>query len=357
MSESLSYKNETNERPHLRTLHKTNPVAGLLTVLAALAMTGATAFGAIPVTIETVTVGHADNAADTRYSSPGYGSVSYEYQIGKYEVTNAQYVAFLNAVVGTGADTYNLYDSEMSSNSKGGITRNDDNVFVVKAGYDLKPVNYVSFYDAARFVNWLTNGQGGAGTTEYGLYAFDGVNNLVSKPDHAAAAAGSGGWVLPSENEWYKAAYYNPTLNNGKGGYTTYPWTGGANPVNDKGVVNGANFGENGTVTDAGSYIYASSYFGTYDQAGNLWEWNDTIHSGSRLVLRGGSFNGPETNLGAEYGRNYDSPANEYEFFGFRVASLTAVPVPEPGTWAGAAGLTMLVIGMWVRRFSRARRG
>ncbi len=61
------------------------------------------------VTIPTVTVGNSGNPADTEVmisdGTTGYGSISYDYRIGKYEITNAQYVEFLNSVDPTGADT------------------------------------------------------------------------------------------------------------------------------------------------------------------------------------------------------------------------------------------------------------
>ncbi|EIP99818.1 hypothetical protein OpiT1DRAFT_04349 [Opitutaceae bacterium TAV1] len=323
--------------------HNSTGIAALLT---ALAMTGATAFG---ITIDTVTVGYAGNAADTASGTyaNGRGAVSYEYQIGTYEVTNAQYAAFLNAVDSTGANTYSLYNSNMSSSTYGGITWNStSSKYEVKAGFDLKPVNYVSFYDAARFVNWLTNGQGSGGT-ESGLYVFK-EGKLVSTPDHATST----GWVIPNENEWYKAAYYNPTLNEGAGGYTNYPWAGGASPSHTQDAVNGATYsGGPGNVTDVGSYINASSYFGTYDQAGNLWEWTDTISSGNNRVLRGGAVYSNVNDLSAASGRGGSGPTDEGYYYGFRVASLTAVP--EPSVWASAMGLTMFVFGVWVRRGRR----
>ena len=68
------------------------------------------------VTIQTVAVGDVGNAADTT----GYGAVNYQYSIGKYEVTNAQYAAFLNAKAAT--DTYGLYSEDMARDH-GGIIR------------------------------------------------------------------------------------------------------------------------------------------------------------------------------------------------------------------------------------------
>ena len=60
------------------------------------------------VTIETVTVGDAGNAADT---ITGYGAVADVFAIGKYEVTIGQYTSFLNAAAAT--DTYSLYNPSM----------------------------------------------------------------------------------------------------------------------------------------------------------------------------------------------------------------------------------------------------
>jgi formylglycine-generating enzyme required for sulfatase activity len=342
----FSFIMKTSQKTH----KKTNYAAAL--VAAAFTLGAATAYG---ITIETVPVGYAGNAADVR---TGYGAVSYEYQIGKYEVTNAQYAAFLNAVDSTGANTYSLYDSNMSSSPYGGITWNGSSGrYEVKADYDLKPVNYISFYDAARFVNWLTNGQGSGGT-ENGLYVFssDGAT-LVSTPDHATST----GWVIPNEAEWYKAAYYDPTLtlNEDARGYWRYPTQHNGVSRGETGAVDGANYyveGEPYDVMNVGSYASASSYFGTYDQGGNLWEWNDTLYSadiGSR-VLRGGAFSSNAGDLSV-YTRIQALLEEGYNSMGFRVAYLTSVP--EPSVWGSATGLTMLVIGVWVRRGRRTVRG
>src|SRR5438045_7982044 len=72
------------------------------------------------ITIDTVPIGNAGNAPDPL---TGHGQVNYGYRIGKYEVTAAQYIAFLNAV--GGVDTNGLYDTGMSWTGLGSaITRN-----------------------------------------------------------------------------------------------------------------------------------------------------------------------------------------------------------------------------------------
>ena len=127
-------------------------------------------------TVATVPVGNPGNPADTRYDATGFGSVGYTYQIGKHEVTNAQYVEFLNGVDPTGANARGLYDaSGMSSNALGGITLNSGaasgSKYQVKPGRGNSPVTAVSWYDTIRFANWLHNGQG-SGDTETGAYTL-----------------------------------------------------------------------------------------------------------------------------------------------------------------------------------------
>jgi hypothetical protein len=132
------------------------------------------------VTIDYVPVGNAGNAADTT----GYGAVAYAYQIGKYEVTNAQYTDFLNAADPTGANANGIYNANMGSDIRGGITYTSGaasgSKYTIRTSMGDKPVNYVSWYDAARFSNWLHNGQG-VGSTETGAYTLSGNTGIITK--------------------------------------------------------------------------------------------------------------------------------------------------------------------------------
>ena len=124
------------------------PLAALLFLLAPVASA---------VTMEWVTVGNTGNACDTQ-AQGCFGAVSYRYRISKYEVTNAQYAEFLNAVAAT--DPKELYDTSMGSGF-GGITRSGSSgsfTYSAIVGRENKPVNFVSFYDSLRFSNWLDNG-------------------------------------------------------------------------------------------------------------------------------------------------------------------------------------------------------
>lgn len=105
----------------------------------------------------------------------------------------------------------------MNSSPLGGITRSGTSgsySYSVKTGFGDKPVNFVSFWDAARFTNWLTSGN-----TETGVYRLNNVTNPVNNTiTRDATAWANGGVAIASENEWYKAAYYD-----GNGGYFDYP--------------------------------------------------------------------------------------------------------------------------------------
>jgi len=299
------------------------------------------------VVIDYVPVGNPGNAAD----STGYGAVAYDYKIGTHEVTNAQYAEFLNAVAQT--DTYGLYNTSMGSDARGGIVRSGVSgsyTYTVKTNMGNKPVNYVSWYDAARFANWLHNSQPTGlqtlSTTEGGAYTLTGNTGLIPKESTATV------WI-PTENEWYKAAYYDPTAS-GTGNYWLYPTQSDSIPTVGTAGVNGDisnpganvanyNFGadwnlQNGNVTTVGSAL-SDSYYGTFDQGGNVWEWNDAIIGSSR-GLRGGSFNFFEVSLRAS-NRSSGGPSFEDGGVGFRVAS-----VPEPSVTV----LGLLASGLLLRR-------
>ena len=308
------------------------------------------------LTMDYVSVGHAGNAADPATGSL-YGAVNYAYQIGKYEVTNAQYGEFLNAVDRDGANANGIYDTDMGSNPRGGITYNavaaDGAKYTIKSNMGDKPVNFVSWYDAARFTNWLGNGQG-AGSTETGAYTLSANTGFITKN------VGANVW-LPSENEWYKAAYYDPTPLAGSGdNYWAYPTRSDTVPtiasanstgdINNPGAnvanyINGAGWNnQDGNVTTVGS-AGANNYFGTADQAGNVVEWNDAVISGSSRALRGGSLFLDSSYLAASY-RDFQLPTLHFSNVGFRVAS---VPVPEPSAFL----VSMVLVSAFLTRRRR----
>ncbi|MFM7242980.1 MAG: SUMF1/EgtB/PvdO family nonheme iron enzyme [Planctomycetaceae bacterium] len=396
------------------------------------------------VTIDWVTVGNAGNAADTT----GYGAVGYQYQIGKYEVTIQQYADFLNAVAAS--DPYGLYNSNMGSDQRvAGISRAGVSggytysvvspAGVAPAGADSpgnRPITWVSWFDAARFTNWMNNGQGSA-STESGAYTMStgqitaasrtgGVNTYtLSAPSTlsvgdqvsvsglggtafnvrgivtsvagsqftmantnsnavatgtgsmtgvSATAATNAAFSIPTEDEWYKAAYYSPVKGGvGTPGYYTYATLSDTRPDNTiGGSVNQANWydgayavtqttfaiGQN-YLTNAGAFTNSFSYYGTFDQNGNVGEFNAAITGttsgspGSLRGSRGGVYNEDQAAYGlSSADRGGNSPAGENWYTGFRLAAPVAVP--EPATcFMSLTGLACGGFSVWRRRAAR----
>jgi formylglycine-generating enzyme required for sulfatase activity len=251
--------------------------------------------------------------------------------MGKYEVTNEQYAEFLNAVAMT--DANGLYDPAMGNNVNGGIIREGypgKYAYITKLGMRFKPVVFVKWHSAVRFCNWLTNGKPTGvqnnSTTETGAYTITG-----SGPNWSVAArtAGAAKYYLPTENEWYKAAYHKndgntdkywllPTksstlpggasglasigslYNTGITGYSTancanfrYSDGNATNSFNDGYAVTGLDVLDpsQSYLTDAGLYTLSPSAYNTFDQGGSVREWTEIVGiSTNTRVVRGGAW-------------------------------------------------------------------
>lgn len=294
-------------------------------------LVGFVAGTALAVNIETVAVGNVGDAADTRYAAPGYGSVHYTYNIGKYEVTAGQYTEFLNAVAAT--DTYGLYMTSMANIWSCGISRSGSPgsyQYHVDAAFVNRPVNVVSWGDAARFANWLHNGQPtgmqDATTTEDGAYTLNGATTNAELLTIVRSADWK--WAITSEDEWYKAAYYNPFASS----YYKYPTSNDSFVYRDLNDLSGNNANYYGVTypidspyytTVVGQFKNSASPYGTFDQGGNVREWTEAV-IGSHRGVRGGTFGDTYMSMLASI-RESRSPADELIFTGFRV-----VEVPEP---------------------------
>jgi len=266
--------------------------------------TGANAF-----TMDFVTIGNPNNAADTTGSPNPAGSVAYTYNLGKYEVSRDQ-ITKANA-----AGSLGITLQDMTNIGGNGL---------------LKPATGISYYEAAKYVNWLNTSTGGTAA-----YKFDGSGNfqLWSSTDAGYNANNLfrnslAKYWLPSSNEWYKGAY-----GKADGSWSDFPNGSDSAPT---AVASG---------TDPNTAVYAQSYnagpadinnagglsaYGTMGQGGNTWEWMETAYDGTNntagedVEMRGGSWGNGSESLDASY-CDYDDPGGGN--LGFRVAS-----VPEPST-------------------------
>jgi len=271
-----------------------------------------------------VSVGDPGNTNDV---STGFGAVKDTYHIGLNEITRAEYADFLNAAAAT--DTYSLYNPNMSI-----VRTGSPGSYSYAATDGTRSVAWVSWYDALRFANWLHNGQlrgaEGAASTEFGAYTFTGETQVSSRNPDAK-------FFIPSENEWYKAAYFQGGTNSF---YWAYPTRSDTPPqaLLPNNSDNSANYDKVArAVTPAGAYPASQGYYGTHDQAGNLWEWNEAEIDGDR-GLRGGSYGDYLLLLHASY-RDSQTPTLENEFVGFRIAANADVipPPPPPANHAPVA--------------------
>lgn len=301
------------------------------------------------VEIETVVVGNFGNPGELSGEGAGgsgpdriCGAVNYTYAIAKHEITAGQYVEFLNAVAAT--DTYELYNIWMWEFLNGcKIQRNGasgDYVYSIAPDWTERPVNYVSWGDAARFANWMHNGQPTGeqdlNTTEDGSYL---LNGAMTKPELMMARRRPGvTWVIPSEDEWYKAAYHkNDGVTANYFDYAPGGYTLPENEVIDPDPGYNANVAH-GTKLAIGSPYYrtvveeyenSESAYGTFDQTGNVWEWTEGIVSPDFRVIRQGSYGVVMFDNRRAQDRSYNPPTSHSSHQGFRLADVsgvTAVP-------------------------------
>ncbi len=271
--------------------------------------------------IDFVTIGNAGNADD----NTGYGGVGYTYRMGVNEVSRGMIDAY-NTL--SGVPMLTMHD--MTSLGGNGVNR---------------PATGISWNEAARFVNWLNTSKGfsaayqfdtAGGNDNIALWEFGDAGYDAANPFRNANAH----YYLPSEDEWYKAAYYDPN-NSGGAGYWDYA-TGSDTPPTA--VVSGTTIGTavyNGQagpadITNAGGL----SAYGTMGQNGNVREWGESAFDGGNdlagetRVRRGGDWNDDSGFLTAS-SRFGSSPSLGFVTVGFRVAA-----VPEPSAFL------MTLIGM-----------
>ena len=257
--------------------------------------------------IPMVTVGDPGNETDP---TTGFGAVQKTFQIGANNVTVREYCSFLNHVAST--DTYGLYDMNMGSDGlvacieRSGTSGHYHYELVKEEGIEKFPITCVSWFSAARFCNWLHNGQPRGDedlrTTESGAYTLNGAIDGAIIP-----AAANARYFLPSEDQWYKAAYYK--AGRPRAGYWIYPFQSDAEP---------SSFEE---------AVHAPGPYGTYNMGGDVFQWTSSADDSSRSILRGGDW--AEANFLQEIVATFRTNApstTQSNSIGFRVAAPTVVP-------------------------------
>lgn len=283
------------------------------------------------------------NKDDDRLRSPSsllyteqnaVGAVAYAYQIGMFETTNEEYALFLNSVASR-ADPYGLYDARMAISR---VRQADGTYRYAPSDPEAprKPVVYVNLFSAMRFCNWLHNGARLGGDTETGAYRL--LGNLPEDTNKIKRSAGAR-YFIPTEDEWYKAAFYSKELES----YSLYA------TKKDVALRNEINFRFDPATVGTGALIETGvlnvpSWFGTFDQSGNAEEWTESISEQSPFGLRytrGGSFNDYSTQLGSRSvsSAGFDEilPEDKFAFsaqatgtLGFRVAAAPDVASGTP---------------------------
>ena len=315
--------------------------AGALATVASLAApsyAGIVNFGSGPdqFNMEFKTIGNPNNAADTGGAPDPAGAVDRTYDIGKFEVSRDMITKY-NANYGTANNLAITLDSMTGITGGTGANR---------------PATGISWNEAARFVNWLNTSTGNQAAYKFTTSDVEGNIALWQSGDAGYDVNNKyrnslAKYFLPSYNEWYKAAYYDPNTS------AYYDYTTGSDSA-PTAVASGTGTGANGNneavyggqtgpadVTQAGGF----SPYGVMGLGGNVFEWEESSFNllnssgSSSRGIRGGYWFRNTFQLSSS-ARNNNNPSVELGNNGFRVASLSssAPPaVPEP---------SMMVIGM-----------
>lgn len=286
-------------------------------------------------------IGNPGNAADTTGNPNPAGSVGYHYNMGKYEVSRDMFIK-ANAEGNLGITVFDMADIGVPSGN--GANR---------------PAYGVSWNEAARYVNWLNTSKGYSPAYKFATqpgdvdYSSNAQIQLWQLGDAGYNASNQfrnsqAKYFLPSMDEWYKAAYYDPNANGGTGGYWDFPNGSDTAPT----AVSGG--------TTAGTAVYDQPHdqgpadvtnagglspYGVMGLGGNVWEWEETEFDlvndseSSARGMRSGLWVYDSHPLSTSFRAPHD-PTNR--FLGFRVASI-----PEPSS---AALLMLATVGLWQRR-------
>jgi formylglycine-generating enzyme required for sulfatase activity len=312
--------------------------------------------------IDFVTVGAVGNRG---YDGPdpfnltrGRGAVGYTYNIGRMEVTSAQWAEFLTAVnarvTPLSLPTGTRISTPVSWGGRADPTYTGPGTRYIATGDELVPVGGINWRASAIYCNWLHNGKStdpsAFFTGAYDVSTFS-ASDFPTFTDQATRSPNAKYWI-PSLDEWMKAVHYDPNKNNGDGTFggwweqpngTNIPLTYGP-PLGFPGgnIANQANAGfdlPNGgdQFIPLGSYPSVTTPWGLLDAAGATTEWTESIRVipgfGMTRIADGSAFG--RGTLSADSASLYGdfSPRATIGLLGLRVAT-----VPAPGVGLTAVG-------------------
>jgi hypothetical protein len=286
-------------------------------------------------------IGNPGNAADTTGVPNPAGSVGYHYNMGKYEVSR---------------------DMVTKANAEGGLGITLADMTPYGGNGSDRPATGPSWNEAARYVNWLNTSNGYSPAYKFdvqpGQPGYSALANITlwqaSDPGFNTANQfrnSQAKYFLPSMDEWYKAAYYDPNANGGTGGYWNYPTGSDTVPTQVSGGTSPGTAVYNHPISQGPADITSAGGLSPYlvmGLGGNVWEYVETESDlvndspSSNRPLRGSNWDFSASFLSAPYLLNGNSPTGGADIFGFRVASI-----PEPSS---AALLMLATVGLWQRR-------
>ena len=221
-----------------------------------------------------VKVGNTQNNKDYNYPRVGsFGSVNHEYEIGQYKVSNAEYSNFLNQAAQK-SDPNGLFNPKMRIRKE---LKDGKFIYHPYPATANAAVTYVSWFDALKYCNWL------------------GESYLISDQGRKVQRKSNAKYYLPTEDEWYKACYYDPK--NKK--YKLYP-------LRDAHRIENSN------------KLPSKSSYGMMETSDHIWEWTESkVGEAFRGIRSDSWFQG---NNRQAAGRYYSNPDLEIGHLGFRVA-------------------------------------
>jgi formylglycine-generating enzyme required for sulfatase activity len=292
----------------------------------------------------------------------GRGRVSYEYNIGKFEVTTAQWVEFFNAAFDRPSNDLlphlrppdgGHWGAQSATPNTPGARRWD-----VIAGQDLHPVGDISWRMAAMYCNWLHNGKntdrsaflnGAYDVSTFGFADPFGFSDQFTQHPDAK-------YWIPTWDEWLKAAHFDPNKDNGDGttgGWWLYSTSSDTAPIYGRpesgGQANAGSFVPDPFNIPLGAYPGVTSPWGLLDTAGGTQEWTEEISFTAGLFPTARRYDGsgwatPQPDFGDHISYvSADFPSLATFELGFRIAS--AVPAPM-----SALGLGLLLVPLARRR-------